>query len=126
MCNLFKYATQINPVTEEGLRFKSNLPGVVQKAGSVPGLSYFDAQFFKVHYRLGNTMDPMGRKILEQSYQAIYDAGEFTYAHTLLGPQEPFKRDTVVLAPRAIAGAGGVLVSRSLTLSSAQVFYCGN
>ncbi|KAJ8713070.1 hypothetical protein PYW08_008374 [Mythimna loreyi] len=66
---------KINPVSQEALRFKYHHPEVVQCSGSVPGLSYFDAQFFKVHYRLGNCMDPMGRKILEQSYQAIYDAG---------------------------------------------------
>ncbi|KAJ8711410.1 hypothetical protein PYW07_008652 [Mythimna separata] len=66
---------KVNPVTKAGLRFKYNHPEVVQYSGSVPGLSYFDAQFFKVHYRLANCMDPMARKILEQSYQAIYDAG---------------------------------------------------
>ncbi|XP_037292706.1 fatty acid synthase-like [Manduca sexta] len=41
----------------------------------VPDLDRFDAQFFKVHYRLGISMDTMARKVLEQSYQAIYDAG---------------------------------------------------
>ncbi|KAJ8713071.1 hypothetical protein PYW08_008375 [Mythimna loreyi] len=66
---------KINPVSKSALRFKYNHPEVVQYSGTVPELSYFDAQFFKVHYRLGNSMDPMGRKILEQSYQAIYDAG---------------------------------------------------
>ncbi|KAJ8713073.1 hypothetical protein PYW08_008377 [Mythimna loreyi] len=66
---------KINPVSKEGLRFKYNHPEVVQHSGSVPGLGQFDAQFFKVHYRLANCMDPMARKILEQSYQAIYDAG---------------------------------------------------
>ncbi|XP_063896402.1 fatty acid synthase [Helicoverpa armigera] len=66
---------KVNPSSEEGLRFKFNHPEVVQHSGSVPGLSYFDAQFFKVHYRLANSMDPMARKVLEQSYQAIYDAG---------------------------------------------------
>ncbi|XP_038216632.1 fatty acid synthase-like [Zerene cesonia] len=35
----------------------------------------FDAQFFKVHYRLGKNMDSMSRKLLEQAFQAIYDAG---------------------------------------------------
>ncbi|KAF9796820.1 hypothetical protein SFRURICE_014117, partial [Spodoptera frugiperda] len=66
---------KINPVSEKGLRYKFSHPEVVQHSGSVPGLNYFDAQFFKVHYRLANCMDPMARKILEQSYQAIYDAG---------------------------------------------------
>lgn len=62
-------------MSEKGLRYKFSHPEVVQHSGSVPGLNYFDAQFFKVHYRLANCMDPMARKILEQSYQAIYDAG---------------------------------------------------
>ncbi|KAJ8711408.1 hypothetical protein PYW07_008650 [Mythimna separata] len=66
---------KVNPVSKEALRFQYHHPEVVQYSGTVPGLSYFDAQFFKVHYRLANCMDPMGRKILEQSYQAIYDAG---------------------------------------------------
>ncbi|CAH0696877.1 unnamed protein product [Spodoptera exigua] len=66
---------KINPVSEKALRFKFSHPEVVQHSGSVPGLNQFDAQFFKVHYRLANCMDPMARKILEQSYQAIYDAG---------------------------------------------------
>ncbi|XP_075983865.1 fatty acid synthase-like [Anticarsia gemmatalis] len=64
-----------NPITQTDLRFTYSHPEVVQNTGSVPGLNSFDAQFFKVHYRLANTMDPMARKVLEQSYQAIYDAG---------------------------------------------------
>ena len=39
----------------------------------------------------------------------------------ILTPREPFKRDTVDLAPGAIEEVGGVLVSRSPTLSSAHV-----
>ncbi|CAH1641260.1 unnamed protein product [Spodoptera littoralis] len=66
---------KINRVSENGTRFKFNHPEVVHHSGSVPGLNLFDAQFFKVHYRLATAMDPMARKILEQSYQAIYDAG---------------------------------------------------
>ena len=46
-------------------------------------------------------------------------------ANCLLGPREPFKQDTVDLAPRAIAGTGGVFVSTSLTLSSAHVTTVG-
>ena len=36
----------------------------------------------------------------------------------LPGPREPFKRDTLYLTSEATEGAGGVLVSRNLTLSS--------
>ncbi|XP_022124139.2 fatty acid synthase [Pieris rapae] len=66
---------KINPVNNKDLRWKVNHPEVTDCTGKVRGLEYFDAQFFRVHYRLANCMDPMSRKILEQSYQAIYDAG---------------------------------------------------
>ncbi|KOB69849.1 Uncharacterized protein OBRU01_16253 [Operophtera brumata] len=66
---------KINPITSEDIRWSYNHPEAAQYAGSVPDLDLFDAQFFKVHYRLGNTMDSMARKILEQAYEAIYDAG---------------------------------------------------
>ncbi|XP_041972480.1 fatty acid synthase-like isoform X2 [Aricia agestis] len=65
---------KINPIKKTN-RWQHNHPEVAQFNGNIPDLSYFDAQFFKVHYRLCNNMDPMARKILEQSYQAIYDAG---------------------------------------------------
>lgn len=61
-------------VTNE-LRFKHNHPELQQYCGKIPNLSPFDAQFFGVHARLSYTMDSMSRKLLEQTYQAIYDAG---------------------------------------------------
>ncbi|XP_052739228.1 fatty acid synthase [Bicyclus anynana] len=66
---------KINPVNNKNSRWNYDHPEVAQYTGKVPGLKLFDAQFFKVHYRLSNNMDPMARKMLEQSYQAIYDAG---------------------------------------------------
>ncbi|CAH0713976.1 unnamed protein product, partial [Brenthis ino] len=66
---------KINPVNAERCRWQYDHPEVAKYTGKVPDLSSFDAQFFKVHYRLGNNMDAMGRKILEQAYQAIFDAG---------------------------------------------------
>ncbi|CAH2093765.1 unnamed protein product [Euphydryas editha] len=66
---------KVNPVNAENSRWKYDHPEVAHYTGKVPELTLFDAQFFKVHYRLGNNMDAMGRKILEQAYQAIYDAG---------------------------------------------------
>ncbi|KAJ0172968.1 hypothetical protein K1T71_011144 [Dendrolimus kikuchii] len=64
-----------NPINDENMRWNYNHPEVCNKTGKVPGLGYFDAQFFKVHWQQGNNMDPMSRKILEQCFQAIYDAG---------------------------------------------------
>ncbi|CAG9791684.1 unnamed protein product [Diatraea saccharalis] len=67
--------SKVNPITTENKRWKSNYPEVSQYVGTVPGLDRFDAQFFKVHYRLGSSMDTMSKKILEHTYQALYDAG---------------------------------------------------
>ncbi|CAF4885198.1 unnamed protein product [Pieris macdunnoughi] len=66
---------KINPINNQNLRWEFNHPEVTDCTGKVPGLRFFDAQFFRVHYRLANCMDPVSRKTLEQSYQAIYDAG---------------------------------------------------
>ncbi|KAL4720068.1 hypothetical protein ACJJTC_008645 [Scirpophaga incertulas] len=66
---------QINPIDSENKHWNYSHPEVAQYTGTVPDLNRFDAQFFKVHYRLGNYMDPMTRKMLEQTYQAIFDAG---------------------------------------------------
>ncbi|KOB51779.1 Uncharacterized protein OBRU01_27241 [Operophtera brumata] len=66
---------QINPITSENMRWSYNHPEAAQYAGNVPEVDRFDAQFFKVHYRLANNMDFMARKILELTYEAIYDAG---------------------------------------------------
>ncbi|XP_049878856.1 fatty acid synthase-like [Pectinophora gossypiella] len=66
---------KINPVTDSHKRWRFSHPEVRDHTGVVPSLDLFDGQFFMVHYRLGNSMDPMGRKLLEQAYQAIYDAG---------------------------------------------------
>ncbi|XP_075991465.1 fatty acid synthase-like [Anticarsia gemmatalis] len=64
-----------NVITQSDLRFECKHPEVVQYTGSIPEVDCFDAQFFKVHYRLAMCMDPVGRKVLEQAYHAIYDAG---------------------------------------------------
>ncbi|XP_063628534.1 fatty acid synthase-like [Cydia splendana] len=64
-----------NPVTAGEPRWKFDHPEVPPFVGTVPKIDRFDAQFFKVHYRLSTSTDPMARKILEQAYQAIYDSG---------------------------------------------------
>ncbi|XP_038216643.1 fatty acid synthase-like [Zerene cesonia] len=66
---------KVNPLSTKNARWEYNHPEVAQHTGKVPELQYFDAQFFKVHYRLGNAMDSMSRKLLEQTFDAIYDAG---------------------------------------------------
>lgn len=59
----------------DDVRWKEKHPEVSEYTGKVPDLDRFDSQFFMVHKRLGQAMDPMARKVLEHSYQAIYDSG---------------------------------------------------
>nr|XP_037872255.1 fatty acid synthase isoform X4 [Bombyx mori] len=66
---------KVNPVTSENSPWLYTPLEIGPYSGKAPGSQYFDAQFFKVHQRLGEKMDVMSRKLLEQSYQAIYDAG---------------------------------------------------
>ncbi|XP_059052885.1 fatty acid synthase-like [Achroia grisella] len=66
---------KVNPISNKDMRWTYNHPEVAHHTGKIPDLDRFDAQFFKVHYRLACNMDVMSRKMLEQAYQAIFDAG---------------------------------------------------
>ena len=43
--------------------------------GKVSDLEYFDANFFGVHNKQANTMDPQIRLLIEHAYEAVLDAG---------------------------------------------------
>ncbi|KOB65606.1 Uncharacterized protein OBRU01_16628, partial [Operophtera brumata] len=75
MIFLYILLVSVNPVTSGKSRWEFKHPEVTNITGKVSDLDRFDAQFFKVHYRLANSMDPMARKLLELAYEAIYDAG---------------------------------------------------
>ena len=83
---------QRNPISSEGLRWNFKHPDLGPASGMAPELDRFDAQFFAVHSRLGYYMDPMSRKLLEQAYQAIYDAGKSLYPKTTYGDQTRINR----------------------------------
>lgn len=55
----------------------SGLYGLPGRMGKLKDLSKFDAQFFGVHGKQANLMDPQARILLELSYEAIVDAGKF-------------------------------------------------
>ncbi|CAG7727329.1 unnamed protein product [Allacma fusca] len=48
---------------------------VPSRMGVINSLDKFDADFFSVHTKLSNVMDPRLRKLLELSHEAILDAG---------------------------------------------------
>ncbi|XP_049699381.2 fatty acid synthase-like [Helicoverpa armigera] len=65
-----------NLVSAPEPRWKCNHPEAeAPRHGLIPDIERFDAQFFMIHYRLANSTDTMSRKLLEQAYQAIIDAG---------------------------------------------------
>ena len=46
--------------------------------GKLKNIDSFDSEFFGVHSRSANTMDPMLRIMLEVVYEAVVDAGKET------------------------------------------------
>lgn len=46
-----------------------------KRKGIVNGVSKFDANFFGIHAKQANAMDPQGRQIVEAAYEAVLDAG---------------------------------------------------
>lgn len=52
-----------------------SLPEVPIMMGKLKDKTRFDAGFFGVSSNASNTMDPMGRMLLEKTYEAILDSG---------------------------------------------------
>ncbi|GBP64840.1 Fatty acid synthase [Eumeta japonica] len=66
---------EVDVTVNEKPRWGYQHPEAPKYVGIAPDLGSFDAQFFKVHRKLGVAMDVLSRKLLEHAYQAIYDAG---------------------------------------------------
>lgn len=50
--------------------------GLPTRTGKIKNLEYFDANFFGVHAKQAEVMDPQLRLLLESTYECIVDAGE--------------------------------------------------
>jgi len=70
--NLFD---NVDMITEDDRRWPRGLYGLPTRAGKIKDLSKFDAQFFGVHGKQANLMDPQARLLLELTYEAMVDAG---------------------------------------------------
>lgn len=66
----------VDMITEDDRRWPLGLYGLPTRAGKIKDLSKFDAQFFGVHGKQANLMDPQARMLLELTYEAICDAGK--------------------------------------------------
>ena len=75
----------VDMITEDERRWPIGLYGLPSRAGKIKDLSKFDAQFFGVHGKQANLMDPQARMLLELTYEAICDAGKIVF-HSLFPP----------------------------------------
>ena len=62
-------------VTDNNQRWPSGLSGVPDSRGTLEGIDKFDAQFFSVHGKQANAMDPELRLLLEVAFEAVLDSG---------------------------------------------------
>ncbi|KAK9502678.1 hypothetical protein O3M35_011399 [Rhynocoris fuscipes] len=65
----------IDMVTDDDRRWPSGLYGLPLRTGKIKDLSKFDANFFGVHAKQAEVMDPQLRMMLEATYEALIDAG---------------------------------------------------
>ncbi|RWS30389.1 fatty acid synthase-like protein 2, partial [Leptotrombidium deliense] len=65
----------VDMITEDDRRWPIGLYGLPTRSGKIKDLSKFDAQFFGVHGKQANLMDPQARLLLELTYEALCDAG---------------------------------------------------
>ncbi|CAB3255958.1 unnamed protein product [Arctia plantaginis] len=72
MNNLYN---KVDMVTNEEPKWIRNDPDIPKHVGKIKGMDKFDSQFFGVTYHLACVLEPMGRKLLEHTYGAIFDSG---------------------------------------------------
>ncbi|VVC29836.1 Hypothetical protein CINCED_3A014905 [Cinara cedri] len=65
----------IDLVTDDDRRWPAGLHGLPTRTGKLKGLETFDANFFGVHAKQAEVMDPQLRLLLESTYECIVDAG---------------------------------------------------
>lgn len=56
--------------------FNPGLYGLPTRTGKIKNLEFFDANFFGVHAKQAEVMDPQLRLLLESTYECIVDAGK--------------------------------------------------
>ncbi|KAG5869187.1 hypothetical protein JTB14_000253 [Gonioctena quinquepunctata] len=65
----------IDLTTEDDRRYPAGLWGTPKRAGKISGIDKFDAEFFGIHGKQVDCMDPRHRVLLEAAYGCIIDAG---------------------------------------------------
>ncbi|GFS17754.1 fatty acid synthase-like [Elysia marginata] len=67
---------KINMVSVDSKRWDSEYWHVPPQMGALKNLDKFDAEFFGIHSKSAETLDPQLRLLLEVAYEAVVDAGE--------------------------------------------------
>ncbi|CAH2098691.1 unnamed protein product [Euphydryas editha] len=70
--NLFN---KVDLISGDNRRWKMFHPDIPQRTGKINNLDKFDATFFGISFQEAHSMDPMGRIMMERTYEAIIDAG---------------------------------------------------
>lgn len=66
---------KVDMVSCDNRRWEPTHPEIPQRTGKINLITKFDAGHFGLHYRQNNTLDPMGRSLLERTVEALVDAG---------------------------------------------------
>ncbi|GFO05493.1 fatty acid synthase-like [Plakobranchus ocellatus] len=67
---------KINMVTVDNRRWEPGYLNLPHGMGKLKNLNLYDAEFFGIHSKSANTMEPQLRILMETVYEAVVDAGE--------------------------------------------------
>ncbi|XP_044766742.1 fatty acid synthase-like [Coccinella septempunctata] len=65
----------VDMITDDERRWPAGLHGLPTRTGKLKDLAHFDAQYFGVHAKQAEQMDPQLRILLELTHEALVDAG---------------------------------------------------
>lgn len=65
----------IDMITDDERRWPAGLHGLPTRTGKIKDLAHFDAQYFGVHAKQAEQMDPQLRILLELTHETLVDAG---------------------------------------------------
>uniref|UniRef100_A0A8D8QYG3 Fatty acid synthase n=1 Tax=Cacopsylla melanoneura TaxID=428564 RepID=A0A8D8QYG3_9HEMI len=65
----------VDMISNDSRRWPPGLYGAPSRTGKIKDIASFDAEFFGIHTKLANVMDPQLRMLLELTHESIMDAG---------------------------------------------------
>ncbi|KAI5709648.1 hypothetical protein M8J75_001994 [Diaphorina citri] len=65
----------VDMISNDNRRWPPGLYGAPSRTGKIKDIASFDAEFFGIHSKLANVMDPQLRMLLELTHESIMDGG---------------------------------------------------